>query len=246
MDEAAPRRVVVTGAAKGLGRAIALRCARAGADVVAGDVERPDDTEKAAEGLGGACLALAADVTRRHQVDAMMATAIERFGGIDALVCNAAIGWPEPIFDVSEQSWDRVLGVNLKGAFLCVQAALPTMIEQGSGSIVIVSSIAGRRASVTNGAHYTCSKYGLIGLARHLAIELAGSGVRVNAVAPGPVPTDLLTEHTTPDERAAIAARTPLRRLGEPEDVAEVVWFVAGPGARHMHGAVIDVNGGMH
>nr|MDQ3641965.1 SDR family oxidoreductase [Actinomycetota bacterium] len=141
---------------------------------------------------------------------------------------------------------DRVLAVNCKGAFLCIQAVLPGMVDRGAGSIVVVSSIAGRRASVSNGAHYTCSKYGLVGLTRHLAVELAGTGVRINCVCPGPTETPLLRDNTTDEQRDALARRTPLGRLGEPEDVAEVIRFVAGPRARHMHGAVVDVNGGLY
>jgi NAD(P)-dependent dehydrogenase (short-subunit alcohol dehydrogenase family) len=120
------------------------------------------------------------------------------------------------------------------------------MIEAGSGSVVVVSSIAGRRASVTNGAHYTCSKYGQIGLVRHLAQELAGTGVRINCVCPGPTDTPALDRNSTAEERAAIAARTPLRRIGDAGDVADAVLFLAGDQARHVHGAVLDVNGGMY
>jgi len=175
----------------------------------------------------------------------MIRTAVEQCGGVDVLVANAAIGFPDPFLTISEENWDRVLSVNLKGAFLCVQAALPHILRR-RGSVVLVSSIAGRRASLTNGAHYTCSKYGVIGLTRHLTVELAGMGVRVNCVCPGPVETPLLSRVMTPDQRGAIARKTPLGRIAEPEDVADVVVFLAGPGARHMHGAIVDVNGGLY
>ena len=238
--------MVVTGAARGVGRAVALRFAGAGANVVAADVEALDETEAGAAELRGACLGVLADVRDRAQVAGMVATAEERFGPLDVLICNAAIGFPDPFLEITRERWDDVLSVNLGGALSACQAALPSMTERGQGSVVIMSSIAGRRASVSNGAHYTCSKYALIGLTRHLAIELAGTGVRVNSVAPGPVDTPLLTEHTSEDERAAIVERMPLGRIGSPEDVAEVVFFVASPAARQMHGAVLDVNGGMH
>ncbi|MBA2580441.1 MAG: SDR family oxidoreductase [Thermoleophilaceae bacterium] len=246
MSEQKARTVVVTGAARGIGRAVALRFARAGANVVAADVEGLDDTEAAATELSGACLGVLADVRERAQVESMLATAEERFGPVGVLVCNAAVGFPDPFLEITPERWQDVVSVNLGGAFVSCQAALPAMIERGEGSIVIMSSIAGRRASVTNGAHYTCSKYALIGLTRHLAIELGGTGVRVNSVAPGPIETRLLTDHTSDDERARIAARMPLGRIGSPDDVAEVVFFVASPSARQIHGAVLDVNGGMH
>jgi NAD(P)-dependent dehydrogenase (short-subunit alcohol dehydrogenase family) len=242
VDRLDGQTAVVTGAARGIGRAIALRLARAGAGVVAADLEAPRETAAAANGR---CFAVAADVSDRAQVGAMVQAAVREFGGLDILVPNAAIGFPDPILTMTEENWDRVLAVNLKGAFLCVQAALPALLERRNGSMVLISSIAGRRSSLINGAHYTCSKYGLIGLTRHLAVELAGTGVRVNCVCPGPADTPLLTQYTTAEERSAMERRTPLHRIADPGDIAEVVAFVAGPGARHMHGAIVDVNGGL-
>jgi NAD(P)-dependent dehydrogenase (short-subunit alcohol dehydrogenase family) len=237
---------VVTGAARGIGRAIVLAFASAGAGVIACDLEPPDATAADAVEIGGRCTAVAADVSSAPQVRSLMAAALRQYGGIDILISNAGIGFPDSILTTPEERWDRVLAVNLKGAFLCVQAALPGMMERGSGSIVLISSVAARRSSLTNGAHYTCSKYGLVGLTRHLALELAGSGVRINCVCPGPTDTDLLTRSATPEELRGLANRTPLGRIAEPGDIADVVLFVAGAGARHMHGAVVDVNGGLY
>ncbi len=246
MDDVAPLKVVITGAAGGIGRAAADRFGDGGAQVVAVDLRPPQTTADAITSRGGRCVALAADVADRLQVRAMISTAVERCGGIDVLIANAGIGFPDPILTISEENWDRVLAVNLKGAFLCVQAALPHMVTHQRGAIVLVSSIAGRRASLTNGAHYTCSKYGLIGLTRHLAGELAGTGVRINCVCPGPTETPFLWQVATPEQRSEMVRKTPLGRLADPGDVADVIVFLAGPGARHVHGAVVDVNGGLY
>jgi len=246
MSRLAGHVVLITGAARGIGRAAALACAAEGACIVAGDLEVPAATADAVRAAGQACLAAVADVSRRDQVQGLVEHALRDFGRIDVVVSNAAVGFPEPVLEITEEHWDRVLAVNLRGALFCVQAALPSMLACRRGSIVLISSIAGRRSSLVNGAHYTCSKYGLVGLTRHLAVELAGTGVRVNCVCPGPVETSFVTAYTTAEERAAMAQRTPLRSLATPEDVADVVAFLAGAGARHMHGAIVDVNGGLY
>jgi NAD(P)-dependent dehydrogenase (short-subunit alcohol dehydrogenase family) len=240
------KTVLVTGAGRGIGRAVAVRCAAEGAAVVAADLAPPEETAAAVRAAGGRALAVAADVADREAVRAMAEAAAREFAAVDVLVSNAGIGFPDPVLEITEERWDRVLNVNLRGALFCAQALLPAMLARRDGALVFVSSIAGRRLSLVNGAQYTCSKYGLIGLTRHLASELAGTGVRVNCVCPGPTETDLLDRYTNEAERRAIAERTPLRRLARPDDIADVIVFAASPRARHVHGAILDANGGLY
>jgi len=242
----AGKTILVTGAARGIGRAVAVRCAAEGAAVVAADLAPPEETAAEVRAGGRRALALAVDVADQSAVRAMTAAALREFEVVDVLVANAGIGFPDPVLEVTPERWDRVLNVNLRGAFFCAQALLPAMLARRDGALVFVSSIAGRRLSLVNGAQYTCSKYGLVGLTRHLASELAGSGVRVNCVCPGPTETDLLDRYTTDADRRAMVERTPLRRLARPEDIADVIVFAASPHARHVHGAILDVNGGLY
>ena len=225
---------------------MALALAHEGRPVVLGDLTAPEEAAAEVRERGGEALACAADVADARQVAAMVAAGAEAFSPADVLVANAAVGFPDAFLDIAPERWDLVLGVNLRGAVGCAQAVLPAMLEAGAGSLVFLSYIAGRRASLAQGAHYTCSKYGLIGLTRHLAQELAGTGVWVNCVAPGPVETSFIVDQSSPEELERLAAATPLRRLAQPEDVAEVVRWVAGSDARHMHGAILDVNGGLY
>ena len=238
--------MLVTGAGRGIGRAVAVRCAEEGAAVVAADLEPPEQTAAAVKTAGGRALAVAVDVANQAAVRAMAEAAAREFETVDVLVSNAGIGFPDPVLEITEERWDRVLDVNLKGALFCAQALLPPMLARRDGALVFVSSIAGRRLSLVNGAQYTCSKYGLVGLTRHLASELAGTGVRVNCVCPGPAETDLLERYTNDAARRAMVERTPLRRLARPEDIADVIVFAASARARHVHGAILDVNGGLY
>lgn len=237
------RVVVITGSNSGIGQATASGYLIGGDTVFGMDIaeEQPVPADS-----DGRWVPLRVDVSDAAAIEAAFETVRQRAGVADVLITSAAVGYQEPFLNISEESWDRVFDVNVTGTMLCVKAALSGMIDRGSGSVVVISSIAGRTKSVANGAHYTSSKYGLIGLVRHLAAELAGTGVRINCVAPGPTNTPILNLNSTEEERTKIVDRTPLHRIAEPEDIASVVSFLASDRARHVHGAIFDVNGGLY
>lgn len=240
------RVAIVTGAGQGMGRAVAERLAAAGASVVVNDV-RDDAVEAVAEALrsGGAkTLGIAGDVTVKADVERVAKGAVDRFGAINILVNNAGVLRPTKVIDIPEDEWDWVVAVNLKGTFLCSQAVLPAMRAAGWGRIVNFSSTAGKNISTVGGAHYTSAKAGILGFSRHLAKEEAGHGITVNAVCPGLIDTEMV-RNTIDDARADVYASSfPIQRLGEPEEVAELVAFLASDRAAYITGASLDINGG--
>lgn len=239
---------IVTGGGGGIGRAISLRLAGSGARVVVGDIDRARAEQVAGEVTDkrGRALAVEVDVTRAPQVQAMVQRTLETFGTVDVLVNNAGYGRSIPsVLDITEEEWDRSLSLNLKSAFLCSKAVVKVFLEKKAGNIVNISSLAGRSTSTIAGADYTAAKAGVLGLTRHLARELAPHGIRVNAICPGPVDTQLVRGSLSQSEMDAIAERIPMRRLGRPEDIAGVVAFLLSADANYMTGACLDVNGGL-
>lgn len=233
---------LVTGGARGIGLAIARLWARDGVGVAV--VDRDSAGECAVnEACHGVPVAYyQADVRDHRRAQEIVTDAAARLGGLDYVVLNAGITRDRVSWKMSEEEWDEVIGVNLKGAFNYARAAVPLLREQGSGAIVFVSSINGLRGKFGQ-SNYAASKAALVGLARSLALELGPSGVRVNVVAPGMVRTAMASQ--LPEalvERAR--TKTPLRRIAEPEDVAEAVCFLCRPEARHITGAVLRVDGG--
>lgn len=237
---------IVTGAARGMGRAVALRLASGGASVAVNDL-RLEDAQRVADELKSAgkdALAIAGDVTNSADVLRMVGQATDSLGAVHILINNAGVLRPTPVIDIEEDEWDFVVGVNMKGTYLCSRAVLPTMRSQGWGRIVNFSSTAGKNVSTVGGAHYTAAKAGILGFTRHLAKEEAGYGITVNSVCPGLIDTEMVRD-TISDERAdAYAASFPIQRLGEPEEVAELVAFLASDRASYITGASLDINGG--
>jgi len=239
---------VVTGAGSGIGRAIALDLARAGARValVGRRPEPLEETGRLVAGLGSAvrpAVIIAADVADEAQVGAMVRAALSALGRIDVLVNNAGVGHPGQVESTSPEEWDRVLDVNLRGAFLVTRAVMPTMRAQRSGAVVNVASISGQTGGVSASAPYAASKGGLIAFTKALARQMAAFGGRANAVAPGQIATTM--SNVDPERIRFVLGQTPLGRLGAPEDVAHAVLFLASPAAAFITGHTLNVNGGI-
>lgn len=242
------KTAIVTGSGGGIGEGIALVFGREGANVVVMDRSASGETvAKKIVAAGGKAISVIADVTNKASLDAMVATVVKQFGTLDILVNNAGIeGRPCLTQDLSEEQWDRVMGVNLKGVFLCCQAVIPQMKKQNKGRIVNISSVAGIRMTFLGGPEYTAAKHGLGGLAQHLAWELADSKITVNTVCPGFVMTPLMETSTTPEYRETITKRIiPLERFCTIEEIGEAVSFLASDRAAMITGQVISVDGGI-
>ncbi|MBI5379689.1 MAG: 3-oxoacyl-[acyl-carrier-protein] reductase [Nitrospirae bacterium] len=237
---------IVTGGAQGIGRQIALTLANAGADVVISDVQKAGAEETATQvtALGRRSLALQVDVTSSTEVEGMVRTTVDRMGRLDILVCNAGITRDTLLIRMKEDDWNRVLDVNLKGAFLCMKAAAPILSKQRGGRIIAIASVVAVLGNVGQ-ANYAASKAGLIGLTKTVAREYASRGITVNAVAPGFIDT-AMTRALSEKVREELLRRIPLGRLGTPEDVAAAVRFLASDAAGYLTGQVIHVNGGMY
>jgi NAD(P)-dependent dehydrogenase (short-subunit alcohol dehydrogenase family) len=240
------RAALVTGAARGLGRAAALRLLAGGA-AVALNVRRAEQAAALAADLapfGERAMVVLGDVADSAAVAAMVEEVAARFGRLDVLVNNAAAAYSTRFEQISEEEWRRALDVNLTAAFLLIRAALPAMKANGYGRIVNLSSTAGKSVSTLGGAHYTASKAGLLGLTRAAAKELGPFSITVNAVCPGLIDTELTREHATPEALADYARSFPIQRLGSPEEVADLIAFLASESAGYITGAAIDINGG--
>jgi 3-oxoacyl-[acyl-carrier protein] reductase len=237
---------IVTGAGQGMGRAVARRLARGGASVVINDIdgEAADQTVSHLESYGHKAVVAPGDVTSSRDVQTMVETALREFGDVHILINNAGILRPTPVVDIEEDEWDLVVGVNLKGTYLCSRAVLKPMQNAGWGRIVNFSSTAGKNISTVGGAHYTAAKAGILGFTRHLAKEVASHGITVNSVCPGLIDTEMVRTTISVQRARAYAESFPISRLGEPEEVAELVAFLASDRAAYITGASLDINGG--
>ena len=245
MIDLSGRVALVTGASRGIGRAIAAKLAAQGATVVAAAREQnAAATVEEIRAAGGKAEVASVDVADAAAVNALVAGTLERHGQIDILVNNAGITKDQLMLRMKRADWDAVIATNLTGAFALTQAVLKPMIRQKGGRIICISSVVGQSGNAGQ-ANYAASKAGLIGFAKAVAQEVASRNITVNVVAPGLVETDM-TRGITGDSREEWAAKIPLKRLGTPDDIAAAVCFLASPEASYITGQVLAVNGGMY
>lgn len=240
------KTAIVTGGSRGIGRAVCLELARRGCNIVlsfAGNTAAADQTVSDCQALGVQALAVQGNVADADAVKALFDAALEKFGAIDILVNNAGITRDNLLMLLKEEDFDAVVDTNLKGAFLCMKAAVRPMMKQRRGRIISLSSVVGLRGNAGQ-VNYAASKAGVIGMTKSLAKELATRGVTVNAVAPGFIATDMTAAMTDAAKEATLAA-IPMSRLGAPEDVARAVAFLASDEAAYITGQVLAVDGGM-
>src|ERR1043166_6111203 len=236
---------VITGAGQGIGRAIALGFSTRDACVVVADVngQNARKVQNEIQNAGKKALALEVDVSSEKSVTRMIERSLEEFGTIDVLVNDAGIYPATPIEKLTQETWDRVIGTNLTGTFLCSRAAVSIMLEKKKGKIINVSSSTAFRGA-KNAAHYAASKAGIIGFTKALALELAPTGITVNAVCPGLTDTAQPRGHMTDEELYSKKSRIPLGRIAQPEDIVRPVLFLASEKARQITGQTVFVNGG--
>jgi 3-oxoacyl-[acyl-carrier protein] reductase len=245
-NDAERQIVVVTGASRGIGRAVAVRFARDGAAVIVnyrGSEAAAQETVQAVTDAGGQATLVQGDVSNRDDAERLIEAAVTEYGRIDVLVNNAGITRDQLLMRMTDDDWDAVLDTNLKGAFHTTRAALRPMLRKRSGRIINISSVVGLIGNAGQ-ANYAAAKAGLIGFTKSTAREVASRSITVNAVAPGYIATEM-TDAIAEMMKAKILDQVPMGRLGTPEDVAAVVAFLASPAAAYMTGTVLNVDGGM-
>lgn len=237
------RVAIVTGAARGLGRAAAARLYERGASVAV-NARGADRAVEVADALGERALAVPGDLAEPGVPEEIVRRTMERFGRVDILVNNAAVARSTRLGDLTAEEFRATVEVNMTAPFLLTKAVMPAMKAQGYGRIINISSSAGRMVSTLGGAHYTASKAGLLGLTRATAKELGKFGITVNAITPGMIDTELTHEHATPELLERLAAGYPVPRLGTAREVADLICFAASEAAGYITGATLDINGG--
>jgi NAD(P)-dependent dehydrogenase (short-subunit alcohol dehydrogenase family) len=239
----AGRSAIVTGGARGIGLACAAALSAEGAKLVLADVDGPA-AEASAGALPGDAFGVAVDVTDPDGVNGMVEAAVSRHGGLDVLVTSAGIFHATPFDEITVEEWDRIQAVNLKGTFLCAQAALKVMVPQGRGRIVTIASLAAQTGGLAAGASYAASKGGVVSLTKSIARYAGPHGITANSINPGVIDSAMIASWP-PGRQEATTAATPLQRIGTPDEVAASVVWLASDAAGFVHGTHLDVNGGL-
>ena len=237
------RVALVTGGARGMGRAIIELLASRGAQVAVNDLD-PEATAAAAHAIGNDSLAVAGDVADPNRVRAIVDQVADHYGRLDVLVNNAGIAYHRSIYEITDEEWSRVFAVNVQAVFTFIQSASKPMAANGYGRVVNFSSTAGKNVSTVAGAHYTASKAAVLGITRASALELAAHGITVNAVCPGMIDTQMIKDAWPQERIDAYIPSIPLQRMGQPSEVAELVAFLASERAGYITGAAVDITGG--
>ena len=246
MEKLKGKVAIVTGAAQGMGKSVAELFALEGAKVILNDINE-QKAKKVVDEIksgGGEALAIRADVTNSEEISRMVEETVARFGTIHILINNAGILRPTRTEEISEEEWDLVLDINLKGTFLCSKAVLPVMKKNRYGRIVNFSSSAGRSVSTLGGVHYTAAKAGILGFTRQLAKEVASFGINVNSVCPGLIDTEMVRSNCSPEKLKDCEHSFPISRLGKPKEVADLTLFLVSDCSSYITGASLDINGG--
>ncbi len=241
------RTAIVTGAARGIGRGTVIKLAARGANVVIADIDYgvAKELEDRLTAQGYAAMAVEVDVKSVDVLQSMVKKTVERFGSVDILFNNAGIFHKTPIEDITEEEWDNMSAINLKSVFFATQAVLPYMKEKGYGRIVNMSSFSGRSGGISNGLAYSATKAGILGLSKGFASRLCGTGINVNAIAPGSTDTGIL-DGLNDAEMKNLMMKIPMGRFARTEEVVDAVLFLCSQEASFITGAILDVNGGMY
>jgi NAD(P)-dependent dehydrogenase (short-subunit alcohol dehydrogenase family) len=241
--------VIITGARRGMGKSHAIAFAKERTKVVVSDISL-EDCQKVVDEIkksGGEAMAIKCDVTKKEEVNKMIKKTIKKWGKIDILVNNAGIADFKPFLELTEEEWDRTININLKGYFLCTQAAAKEMVKRKSGVIINIASIAMGQVGIgfPNLTHYSASKGGIVAMTESLALELAPYNIRVNAIAPGAIETPMIDPlKTDPKMLEGVLARIPMHRVGKPEEVSNLVLFLASNNSSYMTGSTVVIDGG--
>ena len=249
MLELKDKVAIITGARRGMGKSHALKLAKVGAQVVVSDISQ-EECQSVVDEIKkekGEAIAVKCDATKKEEVDNMIKAAVDKWGKVDILVNNAGICQFKPFLELTEEEWDRTLNINLKGYFLCAQAAAKEMAKQKSGVIINIASVAMGQQGIgfPNIVHYCASKGGIVGMTEALAVELAPYNIRVNAISPGMIETPMIDPvKQDPKIMEAMLARVPMRRVGKPEEVSNLVLFLASDVSSYMTGSTVVIDRG--